>query len=217
MVSGSLSNQRPFLGKKHEWSVRPHSNYCVYEERYRFPSFGRFYCPDQLPPALDVSKHIIRWVAIAFGPSSPSWLRAPHPSTELILALIAPPPSPTSPSPTAPRLSIAKLITHRHVGIAFFRFPVVNYAHIPLCFLIAFRRHSAPTLHHCFHYALAPTYIRRRCRCVNHQPSFSSLQSLSDVHCIIRAQRTNITRTRSASATPTLVTFTSNTANQLRL
>ena len=95
MVSGSLSYQRRFVGKEHEWSVRPHSNYYVYEERYRFPGFGHFYCPDQLPPVLDVSKHIIWWVAIAFGPSSPSWLRAPHPYTSLILALVALPPSPT--------------------------------------------------------------------------------------------------------------------------
>jgi hypothetical protein len=39
---------------------------------------------------------------------------------------------------TAPMPSMAKLIMHRHVGIACFRFPFVNLAHIMSRFLIAF-------------------------------------------------------------------------------
>jgi len=53
------------------------------------------------------------------------------------------PPSPTRPSPTqassaVPVLSIVELIMHRHVRVAFFRFPFVNLSHITSHLLVAF-------------------------------------------------------------------------------
>jgi len=76
------------------------------------------------------------WCAsIALGPYSSSYLCAPRPSISLILHPMALPPSPTSPSPM---LSIAKLIMHLHVRIAFFHSSFVNLANIASRFLIAF-------------------------------------------------------------------------------
>jgi len=87
-------------------------------------------------------KRLFWCVSIALGPYSSSYLCAPPPSISLVLDLIALPPPPTSPSPTqdssaAPILSITKLVMHRHVRIAFFRFPFVNLAHITSRLLIA--------------------------------------------------------------------------------
>jgi len=78
-----------------------------------------------------------------FGAYPPQTVRIPHliyvlcaprPSSSLTHDLIAVPPPPTSPSPTqapptALMLSMAKLIMHRHVRVAFFRFPSVNGSH----------------------------------------------------------------------------------------
>jgi len=97
----------------------------------------------QSSPVHGVSTKVIWCASIALGPYSSLYLCAPRPSISLILDLIALPPSPTSPSPirdssAAPMLSIAKLIMHLHVRIAFFHSSFVNLAHIASRFLIAF-------------------------------------------------------------------------------
>jgi len=90
----------------------------------------------------------IWWVSIVLSPSSSTYLSAPRPSISLILGLIAPPPSHTSPSRTqpssaAPILPLSKLAMHRYVRIAFFRFPFVNFAHITHAFSLLFFPNNA--------------------------------------------------------------------------
>jgi len=111
---------------------------------------GLFASPEGSPAsvtvtAYGVSKMVIWCASITLGPYSSSYLCTPRPYISLILDLIALPPSPTSPSPTqasstTPMLSMAKLVMHQHVRIAFFRFPFVCLAHIPSRFLIAVSR-----------------------------------------------------------------------------
>jgi hypothetical protein len=71
-------------------------------------------------------------------------------------------------------LSMAKLIMHLHVCIACFRFPVVNLAHIAPRALIAFSDDALNPPCIIVSAAPASTRIRRRYRCVNLRPSFSS-------------------------------------------
>jgi len=108
------------------------------EGRHGFPGFGHRCCPAQSSPVHGVSTKVI-WCAS----NSSLYLCAPRPSILLILDLIALPPSPTSPSPTqaslsALMLSIAELIMHLHVRIAFFHSSFVNLAHMASRFLIVF-------------------------------------------------------------------------------
>ena len=72
----------------------------------------------------------VTWcVSIALASTS---LRAPRPSFKLILDLVVLPPSPRAHHSRrhhqlAQMLFMAKLIIHRHVRIAFFRFPLSNF------------------------------------------------------------------------------------------
>ena len=99
-------------------------------------SFGHRYCQVQPPPAPGVSKEIIWCVLTALG--SLFFILAACSKTVHFAhtrPLIALPLSPMSSSPTqtpsaVPTLSMAKLIMHRHVCIAVFRFPFVNLADI---------------------------------------------------------------------------------------
>ena len=161
---------------------------------------------------------------IALGPYSSSYLCSPRPSVSLTLDLI--PLSPTSPSltqapSTALMIPMAKLIMHRHVRVAFFRFPFVNLAHISR-FLITFfpddalnppsplplpypRRHIAvSTSSH-----LLPSSSKHHPRsiliCPRQMAGPSSSPSTQST-CIAP-------ETRSATATPTPVTITSTIAN----
>jgi len=111
------------------------------EERHgsRVP---RLQSPLLLEQATDVSTKVIWCVPITLGPYSSFNLCAPRPYISPMLDLIALLPSPTSPSPaqtpfTALTISMARLIMHLHVCIAFFRFPSVNLGHIASRFLIA--------------------------------------------------------------------------------
>jgi hypothetical protein len=155
--------------KERECSMRSQSSYSMDSLIQRNVLLN---CPDQPPPVPGVSKTVIWWVSIALGPYFSSYLCASRPYISLILDPIALPPSPTSPSSTqasstAPMLSMAKRIMHRHVRVGHFRFPFVNPTHI--------------TLSHCFFPddtlnppciivspAPASTHIRR---CVNLRPS----------------------------------------------
>ena len=97
-------------------------------------------------PATTSARCLQKWYTVCIyrlGPYSSSYLRAVRQSISLISDLIALLPSPTSPSSTeapsaTPILSIAKMVVHRHVRIAIFRFRSVNLAHITSRFLIAF-------------------------------------------------------------------------------
>ena len=146
-----------------------------------YPSRGTLRVPQLRSPLLPshhqrpVFPERLFWCAsIALGPYPSSYLCASQSSNSLILDLITLPPSPTSPSPTqassaAPMLSIAKLIMHRHVHIAVFRFPCVNVVHITSCLPIALLSEST------FIIASAvptPIRIRRQYRSVTLRPSF---------------------------------------------
>jgi len=143
----------------------------------------------------------------------------------VLLDLVAVPPSPMSPSPTqapstALMLSIAKLIMHRHVRIAFFRFPFVN-------FLIAFFPDDAlnpPS-------SSPPPYPRRHVfvagiavstsghhfssSCKHHPPStiICPRQTTGPSYSPSTPSMCTTPATRSATATPTQVIFTSTIAN----
>jgi len=100
----------------------------------RVPQFRSPLLPSLVTTSAWCFQKVIWCASITLGPYSSSYLCSPRPSISLTLHPIAVPPSPTSPSPTqapsiALMLSMAKLIVHRHVLIAFLRFPFVNLAH----------------------------------------------------------------------------------------
>ena len=112
-------------------------------ERRGSLSFGHRYCPAWSPPSTWCFQKVIWCASITLGPYSSSYLCSPRPSISLTLHPIAVPPSPTSPSPTqapsiALMLSMAKLIVHRHVRIAFLRFRLSTWLTLTSRFLIAF-------------------------------------------------------------------------------
>ena len=164
----------------HAFTIEPLWLFSCTEEHHGFPGIRHRYCQDQSSPTPGVSKKVIWCVSIALGPYSSFYLCSPRLSISLILDLIALPPSPTSPSPTqasspAPTLSMAKLIMHRHVRIAFFSFPFDHLAHISSSFSFLFFPDDAYALNPpCIiaSAAGASTHPSPYC-CVNLRPSFS--------------------------------------------
>jgi len=194
-------------------------------ERRGFPSFGQCYCQVQSPQR---SFHIDGVSKRLFGAHLWSlFLILSMFSSTVHLADIRPhslPPSPTSPPPakaqaSALMLSISKLIMHRHVCIAFFRFPFVNLAHITYRVLIAVFPNDA--------LISPPLYLRRHVIVAGipvstsgHHSSSSSKhhrrsiiicprQTIGPSYLLITPGTCTMPAIRSATATPTLVTFTS--------
>ena len=141
------SHQRRFVGlseKEREWSMRSHSSYYGYSPIPTNVAGSPAYVTITAQPSHHqrtvLSKrlfgaHLWSLFLILSMFSSTVHLAdtRPHSRTTLVYES-----STHTGTITALMLSMAKLIMHRHVRIALFRFPFVNLAHLTSRFLIAF-------------------------------------------------------------------------------
>ena len=163
-------------------------------------------CP--VTTSAQCSKKVIWCASISHCPYSSFYICTPCPSISLILDLIALLPSRTSPSPTqapsaATILCITRLIMHRHVRVAFFRFPFFNSAHIISRLLIAFFPDDA----------LNPLHVFVAVIAVSTSGHHLSSSSKHHPRSIYDGRQDQATSGATATATPTQVTLTSAIAN----